>query len=164
MKYSKVKAYKYKLEENFVRQTAIVGFNFDTRYYSMLDDGAFLEKRGYCWDGSSVPYKKLLRIASLWIYDPDKYCKEASLTHDGLCQAIREGLLPAICKLEADLLYRKMCIEGRKAKTKKLTAKKLKKIRAWAAKRYWAVREFGEAGIKPEKKPRNKIYDTEKGG
>lgn len=148
MKYSKVKAYKYKLEENFVRQTGIVGFNFATQYYEMLDDGTFLVKYGYAWDGSSIPHKKLLRIASLWIYNPDKYCKTASLIHDGLCQAMREGLLPIRKKRFVDNIYRRMCLEGG------LSEKR-------ASKRYWALRQFGDVGIQPEKNPRNKIYDTE---
>ena len=174
MKYSKVKAYKFKLEENFVRKTGIVGFNFDTRYYSMLDDGTFMNKYGYCWDGSSIPYKKYMKILiKLHIYDPDKYCKDGSNIHDGICQAIREGLIPATYKYEADLLYQKMCIEGRmafwelhtkpKKKTEKKRVKYKEKTRKWAAKRYWALRKFGDVGIKPEKHARNKIYDTEKG-
>ena len=148
MKYSHVKPYKYKLEENFVRQTNIVGFNFDTHYYSMLDDGTFLVKKGYAWDGSTIPYKGLLRIASLWLYDPDKYCKVASLVHDGLCQAIREGLLPKGWKYNADSLYQIMCEEGGMS---------------WkqANRRFKALRKFGDVGIKPEKNLRNKIYDTD---
>ena len=167
MKYSKVKAYKYKLEENHVRQTGIIGYNFDTRYYSMLDDGTFLVKYSYAWDGSSIPKKKYVPG---WAYDFDKYCKDASNIHDGLCQAIREGLLPRRCKILADMVYRDMCIEGRRAywelhtKAKKKTnanrVKYLKKTKKWAAKRYWAIRKFGDSGIKPEKNPRNTIYDT----
>ncbi|GAF80122.1 unnamed protein product [marine sediment metagenome] len=150
MKYSHVKPYKYKLEENFVRQTGIIGFEFDTPYYSMLDDGTFLVKRGYAWDGSSVPHKGLLRIASLWIYDPDRYCKPASLIHDGLCQAMREGLLHPIEKIATDVLYMNMCIEGGMG---------IKQ----AHNRFRALHKFGDVGIKPEKNPRNRIYDTQKG-
>ena len=148
MKYSKIRAYKYKLEEGYIRQTDIVGYEFDTRYYSMLDDGMFLVKYGYAWDGSSIPYKKLIRVLSLWQYNGDRYCKEASLVHDALCQAIREGQLPPEYKLQADMLYRLMCIEG---------GMRIK----WAKRRYYALRKFGNSGIQPEKEPRNKIYDTE---
>lgn len=160
MKYSKVRAYKYKVEEPEIRQTDITGYNFDNRYYSMLDSGTLLVKYGYAWNGSSVPYKRLLRVLSLWIYDADRYCKTASLIHDALCQAMREGQLKKVCKEKADILFRQMCIEGRKAKTKRLTPKKIKKINKWAQRRYWALRKFGDAGIKPETEPRNKIYDT----
>ena len=171
MKFSNVKAYKYKLEENFVQRTGIVGFNFDNRYYSMLDDGTFLAKYSYTWDGSSIPYKRLLRFLSLRFYDADRYCKEASLIHDGLCQAMREGLLPAKYKILADLLYQQMCIEYRmkmwEIKTKNKTRWKRKeytnKTNNWAAKRYWALRKFGDIGIQPEQSPRNTTYDTEKG-
>jgi len=160
MKYSKVKTYKYKLEANYLRETGITGYDFSTRYYTMLDDGTFLVKYGYAWDGSSIPHKGLLRILSFWTYDADRYCKEASLLHDALCQAMREGQLGKEWKVIADQLYEKMCIEGRKAKTKNITPQKLKKIRKWAERRYWALREFGDKGVEPEKQPRNKIYDT----
>ena len=169
MKYSYTRHYKFKLEEAEVRQTGITGFEFDTRYYTMLDDGTFLLKKSYAWDGSSIPHKELLIALSLEIYDPDKYCKVPSLVHDGLCQAMREGLIPVCYKDDADLLYRDMCIEYRmkmweietKKKTDKKRAKYIRKVKKWANRRYWALQEFGDGGIKPEKNPRNKIYDTE---
>lgn len=147
MKYSEVKAYKFKLEESYSRFTGIKGYEFNTAYYSMCPDGEFVVFRGYAWDGSSIPYKKLLRIASLGFYDPDRYCKEASLIHDGLCQAIREGLLPKKWKLQADILYKKMSVEGGMSEKQ-------------AKRRYVVLRKFGDKGIEPEKNPRNKIYDT----
>jgi len=166
MKYSEVKAYKYKLEENFMWDTGINLYYFDNSYYKMYTSGTFLIKKSYSWDGSSVPHKKVLRFASLGFYDPDRYCKEASLIHDGLCQAMREGLLPKKCKLQADLLYEKMCVLGyiqyMKKKKKKVTKKKLERAERWAKRRYWALREFGAKGIELEKHPRNTIYDTEK--
>ena len=151
MKYSLTKHYKYKLEENYLRETNITGFTFDTPYYSMLDDGKFLVKKSYTWDGSSVPHKKLIRVLSLWTYNPDRHCKIASLIHDALCQAMREGLLLARYKLQADMLYQDMCLEGGMGGKQ-------------AMKRYWALRKFGNSGIEPEENPRNKIYDTGKEG
>ena len=158
MKYSKCHHYKYKLEENERVDTGIEGFYFDNSYYCMLDNGWFLVKRGYAWDGSSIPYKKQLRVISylnplVWVrikdaYDADKYCKDASLIHDALCQAMREGQLPPKEKPWADDLYYSMCIAG---------GMSIKQ----AGRRFKALREFGDSGIKPEKKPRNKIYDTE---
>jgi len=150
MKYSYVKPYKYKLEEAEIRETAITGYNFDTRYYTMLDDGTFLVKAGYAWDGSSIPHKGLLRVLSLGIYDPDRYCKTASLIHDGLCQAMREGLIKGHDKILADQLYYRMCIKGG------MSVKQ-------AERRFLALRKFGAGGIRPEAEPRNKIYDTKEG-
>ena len=149
MKYSKVKAYKYKLEEVFTCETEITDYVFSNRYYQIEADGTFIIKKGYAWDGSSVPYKKVLRFASLGFYDPDKYCKVASLIHDGLCQAMREGLLPKELKKQADNLYRLMCIAGGMSVSR-------------ATDRYFFLRKFGNVGIEPEKHPRNTIYDTEK--
>ncbi len=147
MQYSKVKAYKYKLEQTELRKTDIIGYSFSTRYFAMRGDGSLFVKYSYAWDGSSIPYKKVLRVLSFWLYDPDRYCKTASLIHDAICQAIREGLLPAKYKLQIDLLYKDMCIEGGMSIQQ-------------ANRRYLALRKYGDGGIEPEKEPRNKIYDT----
>ncbi len=149
MKYSHTKHYKYKLEETEKRQTVITSYDFDNRYFAMLNDGQFFVKKGYAWDGSSIPLKKLWRFFSLGLYNPDKYCKVASLLHDALCQAMRVKLLPKTCKPVADWLYRTMCIEGGMSKRQ-------------AKMRYKALRKFGDAGITPEKNPRNRIYETPK--
>ena len=149
MKYSLTKHYKYKLEEEFVQDTGITGYEFDTKYMAMFENGRFLVKKSYSWDGSSIPHKKLLRFASLGFYNPDKYCKVASLVHDALCQAMRERLLPKTWKIQADMLYETMCVKGG------MSVKQ-----AWN--RYKALRKFGDGGIEPEKNPRNTIYDTEK--
>jgi hypothetical protein len=147
MKYSLTHHYKYKLEETEMRWTAFEGYEFNNRYMKMLPNGQLFVQAGYAWDGSSIPHKGLFRFLSLGIYKPDKYCKVASLIHDALCQAMREGLLPASCKQEADALYRDMCIGGGMSHKQ-------------ANRRYRALRKFGDVGIKPEKNPRNKIYDT----
>jgi hypothetical protein len=145
MKYSLTKHYKYKLEETYTTQTNITGVEFDTPYISMLDNGQFFVKKGYAWDGSSIPHKKLLRVLSLGFYDPDKYCKIASLVHDALCQAMREGLLDKEYKYDTDNLYYAMCIDGG------MSARQ-------ALRRLNALCKFGDIGIEPEEHPRNKIY------
>ena len=147
MKYSLTKHYKYKLEATEMRQIGITGYEFDNRYMKLLDNGQLFVQAGYAWDGSSIPHKKLFQRLSLGLYDPDKYCKVASLIHDALCQAMREGLFPACWKPEIDCLYKIMCTEGGMSKRQ-------------AERRFKALRKFGDVGIQPEKNPRNKIYDT----
>lgn len=147
MKYSMATHYKFKLEKNYSCWIGIFGYEFHNRYMSLAPEGNFVQKYGYMWDGSSIPYKKLLRILSLGFYDPDKYCKIASLVHDGICQAIREGRIDAKEKPQADLLYYSMIIEGGMSKKQ-------------AKRRYKAIRKFGDRGIKPEDKPRNTIFDS----
>jgi len=149
MKYSRTKHFKYKLEEREVVQTCITGYSFRTPYISMFLDGRLSIHKGYAWDGSSVPFKRTFRILSLGWYDADKYCKEASLVHDALCQAMREGLITKKNKSTADSLYYDMCIAGGMS-------------RRQALRRWRALRKFGDSGIQPEKNPRNKIYDTRK--
>ncbi len=147
MKYSLTKHYKYKLEVTEMRETLIWGFEFNTKYMAMLDNGQLFVKKGYAWDGSSIPFKKTLRFFSFGFYDADRYCKTASLIHDALCQAIREGLIPKHRKQVIDFLYRTMCIEGGLSERRAIL-------------RYNALRRFGDVGIEPEKNPRNKIFET----
>ena len=147
MKYSLTKHYKYKLEETEMRETLIWGFEFNTPYMAMLDNGQLFVKKGYAWDGSSIPFKKIFRVLSLGMYDPDRYCKIASLIHDALCQAIREGFIPKHRKQVIDFLYRTMLIEGGMSERRAIL-------------RYNALRRFGDVGIEPEKNPRNKIFET----
>ena len=149
MKYSFTKHYKYKLEESYKIQTDIRGWFFENRYMKMSGNGFLTVNFSYAWDGSSIPHKRLIRVLSLWLYDADRYCKIASLVHDALCQAMREGGLPTKYKVDADLLYARLCEQGG--------------LSRWRAdKRFHALRKFGDSGIEAEKNPRNKIYDTER--
>ena len=146
MKYSHTKHYKYKLEEIEVTELKILNVDFKTPYMELWTNGMLTINRGYAWNGSSVPFKKTIFVLSLSLWDCDKYCKIASLVHDALCQAMREGLLSKDHKYQADLLYKEMCIKGG--------------MREWFAdKRFWALRKFGDPFIEPEKHPRNKIYE-----
>jgi len=157
MKYSRTKHYKYKLEETEMRQTGIMGYEIDNRYMKMLPNGQLFVQTGYAWDGSSIPHKRKIRALSylnplVWVrikdaYDADKYCKTASLIHDALCQAMREGLIRKTEKPWADGLYSQMCVEGGMSQKQ-------------ANRRYKALRKFGDAGIQPEKNPRNKIFEV----
>ena len=139
MKYRETKGYKYLLVEDEKREVDIY-INCHNDYIS-LDEGVLIIKEGYAWDGSSIPLKKYM---PKWIWDSDKYCKIASLVHDALCQLMREGLLPKTYKYIADAIYQRMCIEGGMGKRQ-------------AGWRFWALRKFGNAGIKKEKNPRGQI-------
>ena len=147
MKYSLTRHYKYKLEETDMFRTSIKGFEFKNKYMYLKNNGWLYIYKSYCWDGSSVPLKKLWRVLSLWQYDADRYCKTASLFHDALCQAMREGNIPVTYKVDADLIYEQLCINGGMSKKQ-------------ASKRYYALRKFGNSGIEPEENPRNKIYEV----
>ncbi len=141
MKYRKTKGYKYILEEEFRVFIEIEEPAWNN--YISLDRGFLIIRKGYAWDGSSVPLKKLWRP----IFDSDKYCKKASIVHDCLCQLMRESLLPKTFKEYADQFYKQMCIEGGMSKRQ-------------AGLRYWVLRKFGEVGIRKRKKPRGKIFET----
>lgn len=148
MKWSRTRKYKYKVEEREVYQTYIYGYSFRARYYSMFPDGRMSSFRGYLWDGSSVPFKKIIRWATFGLVNFDRHAKESSLRHDTGYQAIREGRLPESRKLRLDINYRNKCIEDG--------------MSVWVAQKQFEVLQsrFGDAGIKPEKNPRNKIYTT----
>jgi len=148
MKYSKVKAYKYKLESKEEFKIVLPDCGVIDGYLNLQDNTISIAK-GYAWDGSSVPFKKTLQVLSLGFYDPDKYCKQASLVHDALCQLMREGQLHRKYKQYIDEVYRGMC-------------KAYGMPKGQANNRCKALRKHGDPYILPEKNPRNKIYDTEK--
>ncbi|HDY87690.1 MAG TPA: hypothetical protein ENH82_06165 [bacterium] len=146
MKYSLVTKYKYMLRAIETRKVLALPNTFGNSFVS-IEHGTLTLEFAYCWNGSSIPLKKLFRVLSLWMYDADRYCKIASLAHDGLCQLIREGFLHRKYKPYIDRLYRDMCIEGGLPK--------------WRAdKRYQALRKAGDIGITPEKNPRGKIFEV----
>ncbi len=147
MKYKYLTHYKFGLEGDEQRQIPKLLNEIAWNNYISLDKGVLIVKKHYAWDGSSIPHKKTLRILSLWLYNPDKYCKVASLVHDALCQLMRESRLPRHHKEFIDGLYRDMCVEGG------MSARQ-------ANHRYKALRKFPNAGVYPEKNPRNKIFET----
>jgi len=149
MKYSKVKAYKYKLEET--EANIVMLPNCEGNGYVRITEEYLMIQKGYLWDGSSIPGKKWLQRLSLGFYDPDKYCKDASLKHDALCQLMREGLLDRKHKEHIDRMYRNDCVLGGMSNRQ-------------ADNRYKKLRKYGDPYILPEKNPRNKIYDTDPKG
>ncbi len=143
---------------------------------------------GYAWDGSSIPGKKFLWAITFKRYDGDRYCKEASLVHDAFYQLMRLKHLSLIHKVPIDRLYELMCIDGGrkviianakldrarikasnwsgKKKVRKLKSldkkrdRKLKRLPAWAARRYWFVKKFGARTLKPRFYPEKQILET----
>lgn len=103
--------------------------------YVELIDGQLRCIKPYSWDGSSIPGKKYVK----WIWNADKYCKIASLIHDGLCQLIREQLLPMSYKPVVDEIYHVYCVKGGMSEKE-------------ADLRYRWVRKFGDAFVKPNSK------------
>ena len=142
MKYSLVKKYKFKLEDDYAIDISI-DFDCHNSFVS-LDKQRLILRHSYLWDGSSIPLK---RFVPKKVYDFDKYCKEASLVHDGLCQLMREGLLPKRYKKEVDNLYRYMAIQGGLSKRN-------------ANRRYKYMRKYGDRYIEKKEHPRNEIFDT----
>lgn len=142
MKYRFTKGYNLLLEED--EQTEIPGISDEQCHndYISLDHGILILKKGYAWDGSTVPLKKLYK----WIWDSDKYCKKASLIHDSFCQLMREGLLDKKYKRYVDGFYKYMCMLGGMGKRQ-------------ANLRYWFLRKSGDWGIRKRKNPRGKVYE-----
>ncbi len=138
MKYRETRGYKYILAED--EQLQIDPPGMISHKYITLDQGELTIRKGYCWDGSSVPLKKYFK----WIWNADKYCKTASLVHDALCQLMREGLLSKSYKAYIDGLYRDMSIQGGMGKRQ-------------AKLRYKFLRSAGEWGITKRKNPRGQI-------
>lgn len=150
MKYQLInrkKKYRFKVYEDEVYQSTIKPTHeIDTSYIHLSMDGEITAKKGYAWDGSSIPFKDTIRFLSFKKLDLDKYCKTASLIHDAFYQLIQAGELPSRWKSWADMIYERLCIIGgmkRKA----------------ASIRYNFVRKFGNAKIK-NKNIESKVYEV----
>lgn len=144
MQYRELKGYKYELmaaEKIYVNLPDVSLLNSAINPYIRLREGHLTVKKHYCWDGSSVPFKKYV---PKWLWDSDKLCKTASLFHDALCQLMRENLLNPVYKPYIDKLYKNMLMDNGMGKLQ-------------ANLRYLALRKFGKSGIQKAKNPRGKI-------
>lgn len=141
MRYRLTKGYKYILES--IERVKVQLPDSKGNRFIKIKEGVLTIRKNYAWDGSSVPLKKWFK----WIYDADRYCKKASLTHDALCQLMREGLLDRKYKEYIDGLYRDMCILGGMGKRQ-------------ANLRYKFLRRFGDPYIQPEKNPRGRVFEV----
>lgn len=129
------KKWKYRLpqDEIFFFKFPIISM-IDTPYISMVGNVVTV-KKGYAWDGSSIPLKRIGKFLSFGLWDADKYCKIASLHHDVYYQLMRLRLLLIIHKQYVDELYRLECIVGG--------------MKKWEADiRYWFLQKFGSVDKK----------------
>ena len=99
MKYSKLKQYKYKLEEDEFIHTGILGYEVSHPFFMLDSDGLLIVYAPYMWDGSSGP-----------TVDSDN-TMTPSLAHDAGYQMIRLGLIPPETKPLWDKLYKKMLLD-----------------------------------------------------
>lgn len=129
--------YKYQLVEGFSIQTKIVPApllkGIENRYLLLTNKGVLVIRTGYAWDGPSG-----LAIDS-------KTYMRASLIHDAFYQLMREGLLSANWRKEADDFLYEICVRDG-----------MLKIRAYIA--YRAVRRLAAAWI--TKRKRKKVLEA----
>ena len=106
---------------------------FQHPYFSLENSHIYI-KTGYAWDGVSGP-----------TIDTDNTFV-AGIVHDALYQAMREKLLPASAKDEADKIFRRILRE---------------KGMSWVRSEYFylAVKWFGKAHIKTDKNV-EKIFEV----
>ncbi|KKL83712.1 hypothetical protein LCGC14_1972000 [marine sediment metagenome] len=149
MKYfERNKSYKYELASIVTQKVCFIPKDFKCRTdFINIQSGYITIRKRYAWDGSSIPGKKFLKAITFGKYDPDKYCKEASLVHDAFYQLMRLKKLSREHKDAIDSLYEKMCIAGGMSKRQ-------------AARRYWAVKTFGHRTLKPRFYPEKQILET----
>jgi hypothetical protein len=100
VKYTPITRYKYRVVEDCSVPTKILPpVPIDQEDFSISGLGLVTAKRGYLWDGPSGPTidrKENMR---------------ASLIHDVLAEAMRQGLLPQDCWIPANEELGRLCIE-----------------------------------------------------
>ena len=130
------KKWKYRLpeDETFIFEELTVSSSVDTPYITAVGS-VFLVKKGYAWDGSSIPLKRIIKFISFGFWDLDRYCKKASCHHDIFYQLMRLGLMSRLYKDRVDEIYKKECIvDG---------------MSEWEANvRFWCLQKFGNVEIK----------------
>ncbi len=132
------KKWKYRLPQNetFIFEYFVVS-PIDIPYIYMVDH-LIQAQKGYCWDGSSIPLKRITKFLSFGFWDSDKYCKIASLHHDVCYQLMKLGFLNKAYKDHIDEVYKLECVAGGMPK--------------WEANlRFWALQKF--ASVDKKEKP-----------
>lgn len=119
--------YKYQLAAPFIFKTNVKHTETGTNdWCSLSPDGTLTAKVGYAWDGVTVAFDT-------------KSSMRAALVHDILYQLLREGVLPASMKKDADEEFYRLCVQDG----------------VWSVRAkymYWAVRLFGKFALKHNSK------------
>lgn len=112
--------YRYRLEQRYSCPLQYIPPNTGGNAFVWIDaDGNLLIEKNYAWDGASGPAINTKNFV------------RGSLVHDALYQLIREGILPASYRKDADKILRQIVLEDG-----------MWQIRAlWV---YAAVRMFGQ--------------------
>lgn len=111
--------YRYQLCRSAQTESGIVlGDPIIQEFYTISTSGTITVKRGFAWDGASGPA----------IDGPGTIY--ASMFHDILYKAMRDGLMDNKWRKAADKLYKRLCIHGG-----------VGRLRAEA--HYWALRFAG---------------------
>lgn len=120
--------YKYQLAEIYSISVVIQPDEpVETEYIELSDEGLLTLKAGYAWDGPSGP-----------TVDTKSFMR-GSLVHDALYQLMRNGHLPAGCRLDADQELHRICLEDG-----------MTRFRAWYI--LWGVRKGAGFAADPKSK------------
>ena len=120
--------YKYQLVSDYQYQSSLkIGQLILSDFFSIQPDGLITASKGYSWDGASGPT----------IDTPSNM--RASLIHDIIYQAIRDGHIDISWRKDADKELQKIMIEDGASKTR-------------AYYYYKAVQWFGKSAVKNLKK------------
>ena len=133
MKYCK--GFKYQLDEDENIQTNVLGFEVDTKYYSLNKEGILTGKAGFAWDGCSGSI------------DTDTNMR-GGLFHDILCLMIARQEIPYTEMSKSNILFSDI-----------LTLDDMVGVRRWW--HYKAVVKRFAGNTKPQ---RREIIDLETGG
>ena len=134
MKYSKLKGYKYKLEEDVIVQLKFISGTIDHPFVTLDALSLLTIKKGYTWDGAS------------FITFDTKSSMKSSLVHDALYQMMREGLLSRDYRNYVDELLRDISIEEGMWKWR---------ANLW----YRVVQKYAFKSSISRKNPRNKVIE-----
>ena len=94
------KGYKYQLEEPYAVQTPVIGYNIQTRYFTLYPNGYMVVGVGYAWDGASGPTLD------------SKSSMTPSLVHDVFCQMMRDKLISYdLWQDTINAFFKKQCID-----------------------------------------------------
>jgi len=130
--------YKYQVYESFgVFIDIKLNKAIICQFFELYTNGFLHIKPGYAWDGASGP---AIDTNSFMI---------PSLVHDVLYQMIREKMLPATMRAQADRILFKLCRTKIKLCREKVFRPRMSLLRACYT--WLVVRLFGKLALKPTK-------------